>query len=350
MAADGTGTLPGAASTTAEAAGSAPDPREPIKLLFRDLRTSPTGLSEREAARRQTVYGPNTLSRRAGRHRLRELAQQFTHPLALLLAFAAVLAAATGSLSLAVAILAVILLNALLAFAQEQQAERAVEALSAFLPEQATVMRDGVAQTRAATALVPGRRADRRRGRPRLGRRPTGRRRCRGRPVRTDRGVRAGVPFSGFRRPGGSAAGRPRPAVLGYGVHRRPRLGGGHRHRDAHGTGPDRGAQPAYPPRGEPAGAPGQAGRPAHRAGRDRRRTGLPAAGHSPPASPSERPRPSPSVCSSPTSPRACCRRSPSPWPPAYANWPGGGRWSNASPPWRRSARPRSSAPTRPAR
>ncbi|MFD7982208.1 cation-translocating P-type ATPase [Kitasatospora indigofera] len=134
----------------------APDPREPIALLFRDLRTSAHGLSEREATRRQAVYGPNTLARRGGRRWPRELAQQFTHPLALLLAVAAVLAAVSGAPALAVAIVAVILLNAALAFAQEQQAEKAVEALAAFLPEQATVIRDRVGREVPAASLVPG--------------------------------------------------------------------------------------------------------------------------------------------------------------------------------------------------
>ncbi|PBC75858.1 calcium-translocating P-type ATPase [Streptomyces sp. TLI_235] len=133
-----------------------PDPREPVALLFRDLRTSGRGLPEREAARRLAVYGPNTLARRGGRRWPRELAQQFTHPLAMLLALAAVLAAVSGAPALAVAIVAVILLNAALAFAQEQQAEKAVEALAAFLPEQATVVREGVRQEVAAMSLVPG--------------------------------------------------------------------------------------------------------------------------------------------------------------------------------------------------
>ncbi|GAA2804762.1 cation-transporting P-type ATPase [Kitasatospora sp. CM 4170] len=132
------------------------DPREPLALLFRDLRTSPQGLTERDAARRLTVYGLNALVRRGGRRWPRELAQQFTHPLALLLAFAALLAALSGALALAVAILAVILLNALLAFVQERQAEQAVEALADFLPAQATVVRDGVRRQVTATTLVPG--------------------------------------------------------------------------------------------------------------------------------------------------------------------------------------------------
>ncbi len=39
-----------------------------------------------------------------------------------------------------------ILLNAAFAFVQERQAERAVEALQHYLPQQVTVVRDGVSQ------------------------------------------------------------------------------------------------------------------------------------------------------------------------------------------------------------
>ena len=74
----------------------------------------------------------------------------------MLLAVAAVLAWASGTPRLAVAIAAVILLNAGFAFAQEMQAEKAVEALAAFLPEHARVLRDGTRQVIEARLLVPG--------------------------------------------------------------------------------------------------------------------------------------------------------------------------------------------------
>ncbi|HVA31629.1 MAG TPA: cation-transporting P-type ATPase, partial [Gaiellaceae bacterium] len=54
------------------------------------------------------------------------------------------------------AILAVIVLNALFAFFQEQQAEQAVEALRRYLPQQATVRRDGRRHVVDARELVPG--------------------------------------------------------------------------------------------------------------------------------------------------------------------------------------------------
>ena len=43
----------------------APDPEEAADRLLRDLRTSPQGLSTREAQRRLLQYGPNGLQRRA---------------------------------------------------------------------------------------------------------------------------------------------------------------------------------------------------------------------------------------------------------------------------------------------
>ena len=69
---------------------------------------------------------------------------------------AAVLAWASGTPRLGIAIIAVIFLNAGIAFAQEMQAERAVEALAAFLPERTWVKRDGDRQQIEARLLVAG--------------------------------------------------------------------------------------------------------------------------------------------------------------------------------------------------
>jgi hypothetical protein len=114
------------------------------------------GLSEREVERRLAQHGPNTIERRERPNRLRDLAAQFTHPLALLLWVAAALAAATGVAPLALAIVAVIVLNAVFAFGQELEAERATEALREFLPPQARVRRGGKEIRIDAVGLVPG--------------------------------------------------------------------------------------------------------------------------------------------------------------------------------------------------
>ncbi|HEX4806332.1 MAG TPA: HAD-IC family P-type ATPase, partial [Conexibacter sp.] len=133
-----------------------PDPTEPVDRLLRDLRATRAGLSTAEAERRLLQYGPNELRRRGGRRWPRELAAQFAHPLALLLWAAAALAWIAGIGAIAIAIVAVIVLNAAFAFVQEQQAERAVEALARYLPARTSVLRDGREQQVDADRLVPG--------------------------------------------------------------------------------------------------------------------------------------------------------------------------------------------------
>ncbi|HET7590773.1 MAG TPA: cation-transporting P-type ATPase [Solirubrobacterales bacterium] len=114
------------------------------------------GLSSREAERRLLHHGPNRLERRRGRRWPRQLARQFTHPLALLLWGAALLAAIAGIGAVAIAVVVIIVLNAAFAFAQEMQAERAVEALQSYIPQRARVLRDGREVELDAAGLVPG--------------------------------------------------------------------------------------------------------------------------------------------------------------------------------------------------
>ena len=132
------------------------EPRERVDLLFHDLHSRLEGLSSREAQRRLVAYGANVLERRGGRRWPRALLKQFTHPLALLLWAASILAFIGVSAVLGAAIVLVVVLNALFAFVQERQAEQAVEALRRYLPVQATVLRDGERQPIDARELVPG--------------------------------------------------------------------------------------------------------------------------------------------------------------------------------------------------
>jgi magnesium-transporting ATPase (P-type) len=66
---------------------------------------------------------------------------------------AAGLSALVGNYTIAIAVLLVISLNALFAFVQELQAERAVEALARYLPQTARTLRDGAALTIDAGAV-----------------------------------------------------------------------------------------------------------------------------------------------------------------------------------------------------
>ena len=141
---------------TATEPAHGPDPEEAIGLLLRDLHASRDGLSATEAARRRLQHGCNELKRRRGTRWPAELAEQLTHPLALLLWVAAVLSFAVGNSAVAIAVLLVILLNAAFALVQELQAERAVEALAGYLPQTATVIRDHKPQAIDVGEVVPG--------------------------------------------------------------------------------------------------------------------------------------------------------------------------------------------------
>ncbi|MGV9804920.1 cation-translocating P-type ATPase [Micromonospora chersina] len=132
------------------------DPRQPIDQLLEDLRTGLDGLSSAEAGQRLVQYGPNELRRQGGTRWWRDLVRQLVHPLALVLWVAAGLAWAASTPVLAAAIVVVILINAVFAFAQERHAEHAVEALNRYLPQQASVLRDRRRQQVDARHLVPG--------------------------------------------------------------------------------------------------------------------------------------------------------------------------------------------------
>ncbi len=148
--------MPSPSEAFATASAATPDPTERAELLVDHLHSSREGLSSNEAARRLMQHGPNALTRREGLRWPRELARQLTHPLALLLWLAGGLSLAVGNVTVAVAVVLVVFLNAGFAFVQELEAERAVEALAGYLPQQAVVLRDGERRPIPAAELVPG--------------------------------------------------------------------------------------------------------------------------------------------------------------------------------------------------
>jgi magnesium-transporting ATPase (P-type) len=114
------------------------------------------GLSGDEAARRLATEGRNTLPTVKGPSHLHELLAQMTHLFALMLWVAAALAVVATMPELGIAIVAVIILNGVLAFIQEVRAEHAAARLRSLLPRRATVVRDGKVMVIDADELVRG--------------------------------------------------------------------------------------------------------------------------------------------------------------------------------------------------
>jgi magnesium-transporting ATPase (P-type) len=121
------------------------------------------GLGATEAAARLERQGPNRLEPAEAVPGWRKLLGQFADPLIYLLLAAVVVSLlawgfedAEGVPYDAVAIAAIVILNALLGFAQQVRAERAVAALQRMAAATASVVRGGREERIAAAELVPG--------------------------------------------------------------------------------------------------------------------------------------------------------------------------------------------------
>ncbi len=114
------------------------------------------GLEPVEARRRLEEHGPNELTTRPRRPAWRQLVDQFTNAMILVLLAAAAITAAIGDLKDTAVIVAIVALNGIVGFVQEHQAERAMDALKRMTSPSTRVVRGGEPMTVAATELVPG--------------------------------------------------------------------------------------------------------------------------------------------------------------------------------------------------
>jgi P-type Ca2+ transporter type 2C len=122
-----------------------------------------SGLSERQAQERLERYGKNELAAEKPVAAWRKFLGQFTDVLVILLLVAALISAALWLYEResalpyeALAIFAIVLLNALLGYVQQARAEQALAALRQMSAAHANVIRDGARQSIPATELVPG--------------------------------------------------------------------------------------------------------------------------------------------------------------------------------------------------
>ncbi|MGE5571939.1 MAG: cation-translocating P-type ATPase [Bacteroidota bacterium] len=121
------------------------------------LKTSlATGLSSREAERRLDREGPNEIRQVNKASALKMLLDQFSDFMVLVLIAAAGVSIALGEMGDALAILAIVTLNAVLGFVQEYRAERSLEALKQLAAPSARVIRDGTPVEVKAREVVPG--------------------------------------------------------------------------------------------------------------------------------------------------------------------------------------------------
>jgi Ca2+-transporting ATPase len=120
------------------------------------LATSATGLTTADSQERLTECGPNAIPEKRRRSLLVMLLSQFADFMIVVLLLAALISGFIGEPQDTIAILVIVLLNAIIGAVQEYRAERAVAALQEMAAPETHVLRDGEAVTLAASELVPG--------------------------------------------------------------------------------------------------------------------------------------------------------------------------------------------------
>jgi len=123
------------------------------------LAASRDGLSADEARKRLARHGANVLDRKGGLSVTQLIWRQINNPLIWVLIGSAVVAMAvdpTDGIKNGLVILAVVIVNTIIGFAQEYKASKAIEGLSAMVPEFAVVARGGTRVQVHVAELVPG--------------------------------------------------------------------------------------------------------------------------------------------------------------------------------------------------
>ncbi|MCC6187940.1 MAG: cation-translocating P-type ATPase [Anaerolineales bacterium] len=130
---------------------------EPVEVVESKLGTQiQTGLTPEEAGQRLAELGPNELREAPRPPFWRLVLQQFTSFVVLILIVASGISAVLGEWVEAIAIMAIVLLNAIIGVIQESKAEEALAALKKLAAPNATVIRGGAHTAVPSRELVPG--------------------------------------------------------------------------------------------------------------------------------------------------------------------------------------------------
>jgi len=127
----------------------------PMPELMKKLDSSPDGLTQTEAKKRLTQYGPNEIEEKKTNLFLKFLTY-FWGPIPWMIEVAVILSAIARHWPDFFIILVLLLANSVVGFWEEREAGNAIEALKAKLAIKARVKRDGKWVTPAARELVPG--------------------------------------------------------------------------------------------------------------------------------------------------------------------------------------------------
>jgi Ca2+-transporting ATPase len=130
--------------------------KKSISEIFKIFNSTINGLSQSEVSLRLTDLGLNEIVEEKKRSVLILFLNQFADLMILILIIAAVVSGFIGDLTDTIIILVIVLLNSIVGFFQEFQAEKAIQALKDMSVSESQVKRDGKFEIVSSTQLVPG--------------------------------------------------------------------------------------------------------------------------------------------------------------------------------------------------
>lgn len=130
--------------------------QQTLAQILEQKQTQPEGLSRAEAAARLQKLGPNALPQKKGKPAWLRFLAHFNDVLIYILLAAAVMTAVMGHWVDTAVILGVTVINALIGYIQESNAEKSLQSIRNMLSSDAQVIRDGKHATIPTTDLVPG--------------------------------------------------------------------------------------------------------------------------------------------------------------------------------------------------
>ena len=127
-----------------------------IEEVLKELNSSYQGLSNQEAINRLSRFGKNELKQTKKISITKLIIEQFIDPLVLILLAAVIISFVINARKDAIAIFAIVVLNAVVGFSQEYKAEKEIDLLKKLSSQKAIVIRNGKKQEVDAKNIVPG--------------------------------------------------------------------------------------------------------------------------------------------------------------------------------------------------